>query len=113
MFLTVRRFPMTNSGWIAWSQVMHLPGLFPRRRLPASLISTVKAFSGIYLYIAFLNIRLFLSSLLPPLYLLTFLIGVRLFLQVFFLHAYSDLFNEQWQKWAFQPLHHWENAVIF
>lgn len=83
-FLTVRRFPMANSGWIAWSPVVHLPGLSPHRGLPASQISTLKDFSGVYLYLALLNIRLFLSSPLPPLYLLTFLFGIGLFLQAFF-----------------------------
>lgn len=111
-FLTVRKFPMTNSGWISWSQVMQLPRLFPCRRLPASPISTSKAFFSIYLYLTFLNIRQFLFSLLLPLYLLVFLFGVGLFLQAFFLYAYSDLFNERSQKWAFQPQHHRDDAVF-
>lgn len=85
---------------------MQLPDLFPCRELPASQISTPKAFSSIYLYLAFLTIRQFLFSLLPPLYLLVFLFGAELFLQAFFLYAYSDLFTEHWQKRAFQPQHY-------
>lgn len=106
-----RKFPMTNSGWISWSQVMPLPGLFPCRRLPASQISTPKAFY-IYLYLAFLNIRWFLFSPVPPLYLLVFLFGAGLFFKAFLLYAYSDLFNEHQQKWAFQPKHHWDDAAV-
>lgn len=86
---------------------MQLPGLFP-----ASQISTPKAFSGIYLYLAFLNIRWLLFSPLLPLYVLVLLFGAGLFLQAFLLYAYSDLFNEHWQKRAFQPQHHWDSVVL-
>lgn len=85
---------------------------FPVQEAPSLTNLNTKTFSSIYLYLAFLNIRWFLFSPLPPLYLLVFLFGAGLFLQAFFPYAYADLFNEHWQKRAFQPQHHWDNAIF-
>lgn len=109
---SVRRFPMTNSGWIAWSQAMQFLGICPCRRLPASQISTPK------LSLVFTCILPFLildgSYLVPCLHYIYWSSCLEQDCSskpFFFMHMQIYLMSIG-KKRAFQPQYHWDNAVL-